>query len=100
VAYKRNIDDVRESPALDIIHLLRHRGAHVTYSDPYVPSIHVEGGDLFSSDLATALSQSDCAVIITDHADIDYAEVLDRASLVVDTRNALRGLVSKKIIRL
>jgi UDP-N-acetyl-D-glucosamine dehydrogenase len=100
VAYKRDIDDVRESPALDIIHLLQRRGATVTYSDPYVPTITIEGETLFSADAADALAQADCGVIITDHARIDYTALLESASLMVDTRNALRGIVSEKIIRL
>ncbi len=100
VAYKRDIDDVRESPALDIIHLLQRRGAHVTYSDPNVKSIRTQEGELFSSDPATTLPQADCAVIITDHTGIDYAAILAQTNLVVDTRNALRGVVSEKIIRL
>lgn len=100
VAYKRDIDDVRESPALDIIHLLRRRGAMVTFSDPYVPSIHIDGADLFSSDIEAALPSADCVVIITDHRVTDYSAVLRDARLVVDTRNALRGIASDKIVRL
>jgi UDP-N-acetyl-D-glucosamine dehydrogenase len=100
VAYKRDIDDVRESPALDIIHLLQRRGAIVTYTDPYVPTINIEGEILFSTDAAEVLPQSDCGVIITDHTQIDYGALLQRANLMVDTRNALRGLVSEKILRL
>jgi UDP-N-acetyl-D-glucosamine dehydrogenase len=100
VAYKRNIDDVRESPALDIIHLLRRRGAQVTYSDPHVPCLRIEDEELFQSELATALPDSDCAVIVTDHSGIDYQAILRHASLIVDTRNALRGIASEKIIRL
>jgi UDP-N-acetyl-D-glucosamine dehydrogenase len=100
VAYKRDIDDVRESPALDIIHLLQRRGALVSYSDPYVPTIAIEGESLFCNDAPETLSQADCVVIITDHAKIDYQAVLQGASLIVDTRNALRGISSEKIIRL
>jgi UDP-N-acetyl-D-glucosamine dehydrogenase len=100
VAYKRDIDDVRESPALDIIHLLRKRGSNVTFSDPFVPSIRVEDEELFSIDAAGALPATDCAVIITDHTTVDYRWVVREASLVVDTRNALKGIKSDKIIRL
>jgi UDP-N-acetyl-D-glucosamine dehydrogenase len=100
VAYKRDIDDVRESPALDIIHLLERRGAIVTFSDPYVPSVRVDAHTLFACDLQPAVAEADCTVIITDHAGIDYHAVLEQAQLVVDTRNALRGIPSQKIIRL
>jgi UDP-N-acetyl-D-glucosamine dehydrogenase len=100
VAYKRNIDDMRESPALDIIHLLKRHGAQVTYSDPYVPTMRVDGEQLCSLDPQDAARASDCTVIVTDHSQIDYAAVVDAAPLVVDTRNALRGLRSEKIIRL
>jgi UDP-N-acetyl-D-glucosamine dehydrogenase len=100
VAYKRDIDDVRESPALDVIHLLRRRGAAVTFSDPYVPSIRLESELLLAADPEQAIPQADCTVIITDHSGVDYRAVVDRAQLVVDTRNALRGISSPKVIRL
>jgi UDP-N-acetyl-D-glucosamine dehydrogenase len=83
VAYKRDIDDVRESPALDIIHLLERRGATVTFSDPYVSSIRVDGHMLFGADILPAAANADCTVIITDHVGIDYgsgfADVPDRS---------------------
>jgi len=100
VAYKRDIDDVRESPALDIIHLLQRRGATVTFSDPYVPSIRVEDQLLMASDPDQAIPEADCTVVITDHSDVDYGLVVARSRLVVDTRNALRGITSEKITRL
>jgi UDP-N-acetyl-D-glucosamine dehydrogenase len=100
VAYKRDIDDVRESPALDIIHLLLQRGARVTYSDPHVPSIQVDGHELFSTRMNGEIEKSDCVVIVTDHSSVNYEAVLRKARLIVDTRNTLRGLVSKKIVRL
>jgi len=100
VAYKRDIDDVRESPALDIIHLLLRKGARVSFSDPYVPAIRVDGVELTSCELTRAVEGSDCAVIITDHSSVDYAAVVRDARLVVDTRNALRGIVSEKVVRL
>ena len=100
VAYKRDIDDVRESPALDIIHLLQRRGATVTFSDPYVPSIRVEDQLLMASDPDQAIPEADCTVVITDHSDVDYGLVVARSRLVVDTRNALRGIKSEKITRL
>jgi UDP-N-acetyl-D-glucosamine dehydrogenase len=100
VAYKRDIEDVRESPALDIMHLLRRRGADVTFSDPYVPSIRIDGDVCFSADLLSSLHRADCVVIATDHSSFDYAAVVNEARLIVDTRNALRGIVSQKIVRL
>jgi UDP-N-acetyl-D-glucosamine dehydrogenase len=100
VAYKRDVDDVRESPALDIMHLLMRRGARVSFSDPYVPAISVDGAELLSTSLNGALEVSDCAVIITDHTNVAYETLLNKASLVVDTRNVFRGVTSEKIIRL
>jgi UDP-N-acetyl-D-glucosamine dehydrogenase len=101
VAYKRNIDDVRESPALDIIHLLRQRGAEVTYSDPFVPKVRFDhGGDLTAQDTSAMAATADCVVIVTDHSSFDYASVVREAKLIVDTRNALKGFKSDKIVRL
>ena len=100
IAYKRDIDDVRESPALDVMHLLQKRGATVTYSDPFVPSVQIDGTQILASEMDVALPQADCAVIITDHSSVDYQAVVRDAQLVVDTRNALRGIASDKIIRL
>jgi UDP-N-acetyl-D-glucosamine dehydrogenase len=100
VAYKRDIDDVRESPALDIIHLLQRRGAKVTYSDPFVPSIRMEDGILTATDELEGVTQADATVIVTDHAKVDYKLVVERARLVVDTRNALKGIAGANIIRL
>jgi len=100
VAYKRDIDDVRESPALDIIALLRRRGARVTYSDPYVPVVRLDGDDLTSADLASSVAAADCCVIVTDHKKVDYDSVVEHAKLIVDTRNALKGRRSEKIVRL
>jgi len=100
VAYKRDIDDVRESPALDIIQLLQRRGARITFSDPYVPSIRLEDGILTATDELEAVGQADATVIVTDHANFDYRMIVERAPLVVDTRNALRGVAAENIIRL
>jgi UDP-N-acetyl-D-glucosamine dehydrogenase len=98
VAYKRDIDDVRESPALDIIHLLMRRGARVTYSDPYVPSVRIDDTELKSEDGAYA--QADCVVIVTDHKAFDYPRMVQDSKLIVDTRNALKSIRSEKIVRL
>src|SRR5713101_4087918 len=73
VAYKRDIDDVRESPALDIIHLLRRRGVLVTYTDPYVHNIRLEDGELHAENGDSFIAEADCVVIVTDHASFDYA---------------------------
>jgi UDP-N-acetyl-D-glucosamine dehydrogenase len=100
VAYKRDIEDVRESPALDIIQLLRRRGALVTFSDPYVPSIQVDGTSLHSQEAIAGIEPADCVVVITNHTEFDYAAIVDRSKLIVDTRNALKGHRSNKIVRL
>ncbi len=100
VAYKKNIDDVRESPALDVILLLRQRGAKVTYSDPFVPVLKLDSETLLSQDLKTTAADADCVVIVTDHKSFDYPALLDASKLVVDTRNAMKGLNSPKLVRL
>ncbi len=100
VAYKRDIDDVRESPALDIIHLLTRRGAKVSYSDPFVPKVHADGIDMRALDPERGVAEADCVVIVTDHKGFDYPRVVECAKLVVDTRNALKGNPSEKIVRL
>jgi UDP-N-acetyl-D-glucosamine dehydrogenase len=99
VAYKRDIDDMRESPALDVMMLLQRRGGIVTYSDPYVACLHLEGVDLESLPESTA-ADADCVVIVTDHTAFDYAGLVERSRLIVDTRNALKGMNSTKIVRL
>jgi len=99
VAYKRDIDDLRESPALDVILLLQRRGAVVSYSDPHVPTLRLDGLTLAAQGEAAA-AEADCVVIVTDHAAFDYQALVDRSRLVVDTRNALKGIVSGKIARL
>ena len=98
VAYKRNIDDVRESPALDILHLLGQLGAAVSYEDPYVAEIEVAGRTYRS--LPEARKEAHCVVIVTDHTAFDYRRIVDEAPLVVDTRNACKGIDSEKIVRL
>ena len=100
VAYKRNIDDVRESPALDVILLLEKRGAKVTYSDPFVPVVRLDGQQLAAEELMGAARKADCVVIITDHSAFGYSALFDAATLIVDTRNAMKGLTSEKIVRL
>jgi UDP-N-acetyl-D-glucosamine dehydrogenase len=91
VAYKKDVSDVRESPALDIIHLLREKGARVTFHDPHVASIRIDGERLHgATDLTDALRTSDCVIIATDHSSYDWELVKQHAPLVIDTRNALK----------
>ncbi|HSE49626.1 MAG TPA: nucleotide sugar dehydrogenase [Terriglobales bacterium] len=101
VAYKRDIDDLRESPALTIIELLQKEGAEVKYHDPYFA--YVGHGRKYHLDMKCApladLGQYDCVVIVTDHSDYDYARIVRESQLVVDTRNATRGIASEKIVR-
>jgi UDP-N-acetyl-D-glucosamine dehydrogenase len=90
VAYKRDIDDIRESPALDIIRLLEGQGARVTYSDPHVPRFREDGKEFRSVKLTPDLvGEVDCVMIVTDHTAVDYRMIKQRAKLVVDTRNAI-----------
>ncbi len=93
VAYKRDIDDIRESPALDVIRLLEERGAEVVYHDPHVPSFRDDGHEWLSVPFSDAeLARADAVVIVTDHSSVDYQRVVDVAPVVVDTRNATAGL--------
>lgn len=102
-AYKPDIDDLRESPALDVIHLLQDKGGLVEYHDPYIPSIRHNELEMDSvNDLMTSVRAADCVVIITNHKQYDYPAILEAASLVLDTRNAMgkMGLQSPKVMRL
>ena len=99
VSYKRDIDDMRESPALDVMLLLQRRGGVVSYCDPYVPALNLDGLNLESVPLESA-ADADCVVIVTDHRAFDYQLLVEKAPLIVDSRNALKGVVSKKIVRL
>ena len=91
VAYKKDIDDIRESPALDIIRLLEQQGAKVSYHDPHVAHFREDEHEYRSTPLtADAVAEADCVLIVTDHTAMDYEMIRDRARLVVDTRNALR----------
>jgi UDP-N-acetyl-D-glucosamine dehydrogenase len=93
VAYKPNVGDTRESPAIEIMHLLSERGAELNYSDPYVPELSVDGAVRKSRTLTAAeLASQDCVLILTDHRQVDYGLVAQAAPLVVDTRNALRDV--------
>ena len=100
VAYKRDIDDLRESPALTIIELLRGKGALVSYNDPYFRS--VGRGRHYDLNMTSVpmehLEQYDAVVIVTDHSTYDYRTIVEQSQLVVDTRNATKGIVSDKIV--
>ena len=100
VAYKRDVSDVRESPALDIIKLLAERGGEVSYTDPLVPRIEIESRVLESQPLDAAAKAADCVVVVADHSSIDYDRLLADADLLVDTRNRYKGVSSSKIVRL
>lgn len=91
VAYKRDVDDVRESPALDILGLLHEKGAEVVYHDPFVESVRLEGEQRMSSVPYSAdlLESSDCVVVVTDHTTFDYQHIVDHSRLIVDTRHAV-----------
>ena len=92
VAYKKDISDMRESPALDIIALLQAKGADVIYHDPHVPSFREDGHELHSEDdLDAALASADCTIVVTDHSDYDWDQIAEQARLVVDTRRALKA---------
>jgi UDP-N-acetyl-D-glucosamine dehydrogenase len=100
VAYKKDIDDLRESPSLTIIELLQKDGAQVSYNDPFFP--HIGKGRKYDLQMdcapLTDLGKYDCVVIVTDHSDYDYRRIVQESQLVVDTRNATRGIVSSKIV--
>jgi UDP-N-acetyl-D-glucosamine dehydrogenase len=101
LSYKRDIDDLRESPSLTIIELLQKRGAIVSYNDPYFPK--VGHGRKYDLNMTCApldkLEEYDCVVIVTDHSDYDYQRIVRESKLVVDTRNATKGIDSPKIVR-
>jgi UDP-N-acetyl-D-glucosamine dehydrogenase len=100
VAYKRDVDDLRESPALTIIEELQRRGAEVSYNDPYFPK--VGRGRKYNLQMTRAplenLGQYDCVLIVTDHSDYDYRRIVNESQLIVDTRNATKGIHSEKIV--
>jgi UDP-N-acetyl-D-glucosamine dehydrogenase len=100
VAYKKNIEDVRESPALDIIHVLKQRGAVLSYSDPFVPHLRIDGLEMDSQEVIPACAEADCVVLVTDHTAFDRDAILAASKIVVDTRNAFKGLESEKLFRL
>jgi UDP-N-acetyl-D-glucosamine dehydrogenase len=105
IAYKKNIDDIRESPSLDVMHVLQGRGARIAYCDPHVPALRARDWqghlDLTSVELtATELARHDCVVVLTDHAGFDFRLVADASALVVDTRNAIGSGAGTHVFRL
>ena len=97
VAYKRDIDDVRESPALDVIRLLEEHGAIVSFHDPFIAVVREDGHERAGVELTPKLlADSDAVVVVTDHRAIDYQLIMDNAGLIVDTRNVTKGLVKTK----
>lgn len=102
-AYKPDIDDLRESPAIDVIRLLQQKGAEVSYHDPYIPQIKHDGWTVKSiKNLDEGIKTADCVVIVTNHKVYDYKALLNNAKLIVDTRNALgtAGMDNPKVVRL
>jgi UDP-N-acetyl-D-glucosamine dehydrogenase len=101
VAYKRDIDDLRESPSLTIIELLKQRGAQVEYNDPFFASVgHGRKYDLnMTCTPLERIPEFDCVVIATDHSQYDYSMIVEKAKLVVDTRNATKGIEATNIVR-
>ncbi len=101
LAYKKDIDDLRESPSLTIIELLQKEGAQVSYNDPYFPT--VGRGRKYDLDMKCTpldnLGQYDCVLIVTDHSDYDYASIVRESQLIVDTRNATKGIQNEKVVR-
>jgi len=101
VAYKRDVNDVRESPSLHVIKMLLDKGAKVTYSDPFAPTIREEGMELNETPVRQALEAgTDCVVLLTDHSAFNYPEIVHLAPVIIDTRNALREFIGGNIIRL
>jgi UDP-N-acetyl-D-glucosamine dehydrogenase len=92
ITYKPDVNDIRESPALEIVETLIRKGAHVSYADPFVPELSLEGHKLGAvAATPAAVAAADCVLILTNHSSFDYAAIAERASLVVDTRNALKA---------
>ncbi len=101
VAYKRDVNDVRESPALHVIKMLLDKGAKVTYSDPFAPTIREDGMEMSHVPVREALEGgTDCVVLLTDHSTFNYPEIVHLAPVIIDTRNALRDFIGGNIVRL
>ena len=92
VTYKPDVNDIRESPALEILEMLERKGAHVSYADPFTPQLTLGSAKLSAVEASPeAIAEADCVLILTNHTSFDYATIADRAMLVVDTRNALKA---------
>ena len=101
VAYKKDVEDVRESPSLKLIQLLQEKGASLSYNDPYISDIQIAGSTMTSVELTDEnLSSADCVVIGTDHSGYEYQHIVDKATLVFDARGATKGLRGDNIVRL
>jgi UDP-N-acetyl-D-glucosamine dehydrogenase len=101
VSYKRDVDDLRESPALDIVQILEGRGAKISYHDPHVPRFELDGKSYTSTEsLLPSVRKADLVVIVTDHSDFPYKDVVEAASVLLDTRNATKGITSPKILKI
>ena len=102
IAYKKDVDDNRESPAMKIIQILKEKGAEVAYNDPHIPRCagmrHYPGVELSSVTLSDAvLQEADCVLLVTDHAAYDYGWIASKAKLIVDTRNAFKKVAGAHI---
>jgi UDP-N-acetyl-D-glucosamine dehydrogenase len=105
IAYKKDIDDIRESPALDVMHVLQDRGANVAYTDPHAPTLRARDWpgqqDMRSVDLTRdELAKYDCVVVLTDHKAFDYSMIVPASRLVLDTRNAIGADAGTHVFRL
>ena len=100
MTYKKNVSDFRESPAFHIIEMLEKDGAVVSYTDPYVPVLKTMGGEYRSVEIESAGLKADLAILVTDHDLFDRKAILDRFSMILDTRNFFKKEKSEKVVRL
>ncbi len=100
VAYKKDVADLRESPAIDVISLLINKKAKISYFDPYIENVSIGNCKFKSEKNLSNISKYDAVIILTDHTDINYSEVVKKSKLVFDTRNATKSLKSQKIARI
>jgi UDP-N-acetyl-D-glucosamine dehydrogenase len=101
VAYKRDIDDIRESPSLDVMSLLNDKGVVVNFADPWVAEVMVGGARFEAVDLTAAcVAAADAVALLTDHSGFDYEMIAREAAVVVDTRNAFKGVAGENILRI
>jgi UDP-N-acetyl-D-glucosamine dehydrogenase len=100
MSYKKDNEDVRESPGLDILRILEQKGAQVSYHDPLVAELELDGKVYHSVELDDALGSTDCAVVVTDHSSFDMERIVARAPLLLDTRNATKQIRSDKVLKI